>query len=861
MSQNLNQDNLSGNHSSDTILWDKIRGEGTPFGTSSATLRVANEFLCSHSLSELLPYRSYDPETQLFQNRSSFGFVIETLPLVGCGEDIPRQLTGIFQHSLPLGSNLQCLLIASQRIESIVKTWEDVRRSDKRSDLKLSLEELSKERGSYLRHLSLGKSSQGKFSHGKPSYNQESPHQSTGTSVRTFRLLLSYSESNSSLKSVEAILALREQFLTTLKGWGLPVKVWQAEDLLWGLDELLNPSDSLKNPLVSWNVHDSLSHQLMSSEARLCVEPSQLVFGEREKVMRLYTTRLLPPLWHLSAMGILIGDPFDEFLRLNGEFFLSYSVHICNEKTLKTQMLAKCGNVEKQAASPIAKYVPSLRKEAEEWTYVREKFENGQRLVRTRFQVGLLSDFERIAQEEQTLFNLYRSQRWELVLDRYVQLPSFLSCLPMTWGEGAVDDGKKFQKTKTTLSHEPSNLMPLQGEWQGTHSPGMMLVGRRGQLFYWSPFDNNEGNYNTCVVGRSGSGKSVFMQELMTSMLGMGARVFVLDVGRSFEKTVKLLKGTYLEFSTHSPICINPFSAIPSHDTEEASDALAMLKPILSLMAAPKHGTTDLEDTYLEQAIQEAWKEHGNRATITDVAKSLRGHHDRRAKTLGERLYPYTEKGTYGRFFNGPATINLVDNLVVVELEELKERKDLQSVIVQMVILQITNSVYMGDRKTPSCLILDEAWDMLRGQQSGVFIETAARRLRKYFGGLVVGTQSVNDFYTTPGAQAAFDNADWMCLLSQKDESIKLLKNSDRLAMDPAMERTLRSLRTEQGKYAEIMIKGPKGFAVGRLLLDPFSKVLYSTKADEFAAVQSLIDQGWSLKDAIQKVALEKHHG
>ena len=80
---------------------------------------------------------------------------------------------------------------------------------------------------------------------------------------------------------------------------------------------------------------------------------------------------------------------------------------------------------------------------------------------------------------------------------------------------------------------------------------------------------------------------------------------------------------------------------------------------------------------------------------------------------MGERLYPYTEKGTYGRFFNGPANIDLSDPLVVVELEELKERKDLQSVIVQMVILQITNSVYLGDRKTPSCLILDEAWDML----------------------------------------------------------------------------------------------------------------------------------------------------
>jgi conjugal transfer ATP-binding protein TraC len=154
-------------------------------------------------------------------------------------------------------------------------------------------------------------------------------------------------------------------------------------------------------------------------------------------------------------------------------------------------------------------------------------------------------------------------------------------------------------------------------------------------------------------------------------------------------------------------------------------------------------------------------------------------------------LHPYTERGTYGRFFNGTANVDLSHALVVVEFEELKERKDLQAVIVQMVILQITNSIYMGDRTTPSCLILDEAWDMLRGKQSGVFIETAARRLRKYFGGLIVGTQSINDFYATPGAQAAFDNADWMCLLSQKDESIELLKNSKRLSMDPAMERTL----------------------------------------------------------------------
>lgn len=819
------------------------------YGSSSATIRLANEFLSSHSLSELLPYRSFDPESQLFINRSSLGFVIETLPLVGCGDEIPRQLTGLFQHALPLGSNLQCFLVASSRIGRSLKTWKDARDDLPSHERSTILQDLAQERTQLMENLS---QSQG------GSQNRERSQR-----VRTFRLILSYStplagiEHEVSLNAsvFESILSLREQLLTTLKGWGLPVKIWQAEDLLHGIDELLNPSDDLETPLKRWNPYEFLSHQLILPGTRWVVEPSQLGIGERERVLRLYTTRLLPPIWHLGAMGLLIGDPFDEFLRLQGNFFLSYGVHICDEKTLKTLMLAKCSNVEKQAASPIAKYVPSLRREAEEWTYVREKFEAGQRLVRTRFQVGLLCPPASIAREEQTLFNLYRSQRWELALDRYLQLPSFLSCLPMTWGEGSVEDSRLFQKTKTTLSHEPANLMPLQGEWQGTKSPGMMLVGRRGQLFTWSPFDNTSGNYNACVVGRSGSGKSVFMQELLTCMLGMGGRVFVLDVGRSFEKTVKLLKGTYVEFSTHSPICINPFSSIPQDDPEAASDALAMLKPILSLMAAPKEGTKDIEDTYLEQAIQESWNQRQNQATVTDVAHVLLHHPDPIAKSLGERLYPYTEKGTYGRFFHGPANIDLSDTLVVIELEELKERKDLQAVIVQMVILQIANTIYLGNRTTPSSLILDEAWDMLRGKQSGLFIETAARRLRKYFGGLIVGTQSIHDFYATPGAQAAFDNADWMCLLSQKEESIELLKTSKRLSMDPAMERTLRSLHTEQGQYAEIMIKGPQGFAVGRLLLDDFSKILYSTKAEEFSAVQRLVAEGWSLKDAIQEIA------
>lgn len=267
-----------------------------------------------------------------------------------------------------------------------------------------------------------------------------------------------------------------------------------------------------------------------------------------------------------------------------------------------------------------------------------------------------------------------------------------------------------------------------------------------------------------------------------------------------------------------------------------------------------------MESSLLEQAMLEAWKIHKQDSTITHIAELLLKHSDKKAQDLGTMLFPYTEKGIYGRFFNGPATVNLNNPLVVIELEELKERKDLQSVIVQMMIINITNAMFLGDRQTPFNIVFDEAWDLLRGGQGGVFIETLARRLRKYNGSLVVGTQSINDFFTSASAQAAFDNSDWMCLLSQKPESIEQLKKASRISLTPQMEAQLKSVKTRQGQYAEVMIYSSYGYAIGRLLLDPYSQLLYSTKANDYAAVERLRAQGHSLHQALEKLLTEKEH-
>lgn len=778
-------------------------------------------------VSDLLPYQSF--EDPLFFNEEGLGFVLEVPPLVGASEEMQKEVSGLFQQGLPEGSSLQVMLLADPHIGPILDAYAASRAGP-------ILKTLAEKRADYL-----------------TSFAFISPLRPY--TLRTFRVILSFSMASQTVKARQEALELLRQTQTTLEMLGLPVKVWGPEDLISMLSSLLSLDAERTHPKsFRWNKLDLIKDQVVSHP--LHVEEDCLNLGKTQ--VKTYTVRGFPEVWSLHAMGELLGDEERDQAQIPCPFILHYGVHVPKQGGPKSKVLAKATYVERQAYSPFGKYLPAIQREAEELAFVREQMGRGERIVQTQMSVILLAPESEILEAEQILTNLFASKEWKLESNTFLHLPSFLTTLPMMWGEGAVTSLLHLQKLKTTLSTESANLLPLQGEWKGTETPGMILAGRRGELMTWHPFDNKAGNYNVSVVGRSGSGKSVFMQELMTSTLGLGGRVFVLDVGRSFEKTCFLLEGQFIEFTSKTPLCLNPFSSLPTHDVTAAEDALSMLKTILSLMAAPTGGVGDMESALLEQALLETWRVHGRNSTITEVATWLKSHADKKAQDLGTMLFPYTAEGAYGRFFNGQSTINLENPLVVIELEELKERKDLQAVVVQMMIVNITNRMFLGDRKTPFMIVFDEAWDMLRGKQGGVFIETLARRLRKYRGSLVVGTQSINDFFVSPGAEAAFDNSDWMCLLSQKPESIEQLKKTSRISLMPQMERHLKSVKTRQGAYAEVMIYGSMGYAIGRLLLDPYSGLLYSTKAEDYAAVEALKAQGMTVAEALEAVLKER---
>jgi conjugal transfer ATP-binding protein TraC len=174
-------------------------------------------------------------------------------------------------------------------------------------------------------------------------------------------------------------------------------------------------------------------------------------------------------------------------------------------------------------------------------------------------------------------------------------------------------------------------------------------------------------------------------------------------------------------------------------------------------------------------------------------------------------------------------------------------------------MLLITNQVILGGRRVESAIIFDEAWDLLKGKQGGEFIERLARTLRKYRGALVVGTQNLDDFYSSPGAEAAFMNSDWLCCLKQKSESIALLKKSEKFKINDYQQKMLESVTSKPGEYSEVMIITSEHASIGRLILEPFSRVLYSTKPEEYERVKRYEGDGKKLEEAVEQVAKEMY--
>ena len=815
-----------------------------------------------------LPYSAYLAAEKLFVNRDSVGFMLEVMPQSGADERMAEVLISLYS-TCPPGTGIQFHLFASPHVREQLRRYANLRVED--TDQADKAKHWGRPaRNDNLFHR-LARQRVGHLLQGA----QQSLTAGFHYTIRDFRLMMSVAVTADAedLTRRDALMALRESMSSTLRSASLPNRVCDAADLINWCALFTNPDrvSQTDGPNLHYDDGREIRDQIIDFDTIQDPHPAGLRLWKENGAdvleARFYSIKSFPERFALWQMGSLIGDLMQPALQYSAPFLLTMGVHVLDPNVMKSVVTANHVRATQNAKSKMADVMPDVGKKLQDWTAAANAIDIGSSLVSLYHQLAIFSTPGKSVAAQETANAIWRGRGFQLNADVYMHRQALLASLPMTLSEKFHKDLAKMRRVSRKTMANAIHLAPLIAEWRGTRTPALVFGGRRGQLMTLDIFDNDLGNYNFAIIGAPGSGKSVLMNEMAWSYRAIDAKVWMLDLGRSFEKLCRKAKGTYIEFRPDVDICLNPFTHIV-----DINEDIDMLVPAISKMASMSRPLDEVQYKAISAMVIKLFREHGNALTVTALRDAFKAgtieelgvREDPRIRDLAVMLNPYARGGQYERFFEGRNNIDFGNDFVVIENEELKRRPDLHAVVNILLLHQITGEMYLT-RNRRKVLFIDELKQQLGdiGADDPVkaaVVEEAARRARKYGGSLGTATQSADDYYGSAQMEAAFNCSDWVFLLRQKPESIEMLDRKGRLSMDEPKKRLLNSLRTEPGVFSEVYISSPVGEGVARNILDPATHLLFSNKLEDNAPIDELRAQGLGIDEAIAELLRRRGH-
>ena len=323
-------------------------------------------------------------------------------------------------------------------------------------------------------------------------------------------------------------------------------------------------------------------------------------------------------------------------------------------------------------------------------------------------------------------------------------------------------------------------------------------------------------NANLVVFAKSGAGKSFAVKlEAVRSMM-MGSEIVIIDPENEYQKLCDAVGGSYVRLSLNSDVRINPFDLPKVIDSEDASDALrANLVTLHGLFRLMLGGTqsgpggqtvaalTPSEEADLDQALIDTYARAGITSdplthqstppTIVNLYDTLL-HMGGSGPQLAQRLRKYST-GTFAGIFSQQSNIDINNQMVVFNIRDLED--ELRPVAMYIVLNHIWNIVRAKQKRR--LLIVDEAWQLMKYDDSASFLFSLAKRARKYYLGLTTITQDVEDFMSSKMGRAIVMNSSMQLLLKQSSAAVDVL--SDVFKLTSAERQLLSSLPVGQGLF------------------------------------------------------------
>lgn len=151
------------------------------------------------------------------------------------------------------------------------------------------------------------------------------------------------------------------------------------------------------------------------------------------------------------------------------------------------------------------------------------------------------------------------------------------------------------------------------------------------------------------------------------------------------------------------------------------------------------------------------------------------------SKDLSEILKGFLKGKTLG-IFDCTSNVNANDQLLDFDLSEIND--EVTKFYASLVITTWITEKYMKNvnRFNKKAIHIDEAWTLIKYEETANFMEILARKARKRGVSLVIATQSPDELVSSPQGRAILNNCDTTLLMKQSPMSVDKIIEHFKLA-------------------------------------------------------------------------------
>jgi len=519
-----------------------------------------------------------------------------------------------------------------------------------------------------------------------------------------------------------------------------------------------------------------LPHEIFESaalELRDIIAPSALKVSPRDINLG---DKIVRTLFVISYPRYLSDNWFSPIINLDTIFDISIYIHPIDTAKILKQFQKKVAEVQSQIQIREEKGLvrdPMLDTAYQDLESLRDNLQQAQERL---FEVGLyisiyadnIGDLDKIESE---IRSILEAKLIYIKPALFQQEQGFRSTLPLANDELGVHSKLNSSPLSSIFPFISFDLTEDKGVLYGInrHNSGLVLFDRFSLE-----------NYNSITFAKSGSGKSFATKLEILRTLMFDTSVIVIDPEKEYEYLAEAVGGRYFNISLSSNNHINPFDLPVAREDESPSDVLrSQIINLVGLFRIMLGGITSEEDSIIDRAITEtyAMKDITPDSDFSNIEPPLLSDFElvlagmEGGDSLVQRLTKYT-KGSWAGFLNQPSNVDINKNLVVFSIRDMED--ELKPVAMYIVMHYIWTAIRRELKKR--LLVIDEAWWMMKSDDTASFLFSMAKRGRKYYLGLATITQDVDDFIKSPYGMPIITNSSIQILLKQSPTSMDNLQ-------------------------------------------------------------------------------------